>query len=260
MSLQEQRTHEDLESWTCKVANARRFGILNLRSCKVANVWRSGILNLRSLKIANVRRSGISNLRSLGVANVRWSGISNLRSFEVANSWRPEAMNLRNHEIGNLSNSGVCWRSSSEVTTRGDFLNGEIHEPVRSKVKDVVSKKSGFNVWTSGKLVIVWDVKDIRVHIHTRNILWVRGCFRNVKVPSSPYKRAARARVKGFTTFKVWAVFGRLFVSSCVITVLGCVHYSFPRVRGPFPYFRIPPTHLADDVAVGIFVTRSDCG
>jgi hypothetical protein len=143
MSFQEQRTHEDPESWTCKVANARRSRILNLRSCKVANVRRSGILNLRSLKIANVRRSGTSNLRSLGVANVRWSGISNLRSFEVANSWRPEAMNLRNHEIGSLWNSGVCWTSSSEVTTRGDFLNGEIHEPVRSKVKDVISKSPG---------------------------------------------------------------------------------------------------------------------
>jgi hypothetical protein len=40
------------------------------------------------------------------------------------------------------------------------------------------SKKSGFKVWTSGRLVNVWnqpcksrDVKDIHVHIHTRNIL-----------------------------------------------------------------------------------------
>jgi hypothetical protein len=25
-------------------------------------------------------------------------------------------------------------------------------------------------VWTSGRLVNVWDVKDIHVHVHTRNI------------------------------------------------------------------------------------------
>jgi hypothetical protein len=66
-----------------------------------------------------------------------------MRSFKVANSRRPEVMNLQNHEIGSLQNSGICWRSSSEVTTREDFLNGEIHESVRSKVKDVVSKSPG---------------------------------------------------------------------------------------------------------------------
>jgi hypothetical protein len=49
-------------------------------------------------------------------------------------------MNLQNHEIGGLRNSGICWRLSSEVTAHKDFLNGKIHESVRSKVKDVVSK------------------------------------------------------------------------------------------------------------------------
>jgi hypothetical protein len=31
-------------------------------------------------------------------------------------------------------------------------------------------KKYGFGVWTSGRLVNVWDVKDIHVHVYTRNI------------------------------------------------------------------------------------------
>jgi hypothetical protein len=78
-----------------------------------------------------------------GTSNSRRSVISNLRSFEMANSWRPEVMNLQNHEIASLRNSGICWRSSSEVTAHEDFLNGDIHEPVRSKVKDVVSKSPG---------------------------------------------------------------------------------------------------------------------
>jgi hypothetical protein len=56
------------------------------------------------------------------------------------NLWRPEVMNPRNHEIGNLRSPGICWSSSSEVTTYEDYLNGEIHESVGSQVKDVVSK------------------------------------------------------------------------------------------------------------------------
>jgi hypothetical protein len=105
----------------------------------ISNLWSSEILNLWSLEVANLRRSGISNLRP-EVANLRRSGISNLRSSEVANLRRPEVMNLQNHEIGSLRNSGIYWRSSSEVATHEDFLNGEIHESARSQVKDVISK------------------------------------------------------------------------------------------------------------------------
>jgi hypothetical protein len=62
-------------------------------------------------------------------------------------------------------------------------------------------QKSGFSMWTSGRLVNVWDVKDICVRVHTRNILWVWGCFRNVKVPSYPYKRGREGmctRIRNF--------------------------------------------------------------
>jgi hypothetical protein len=56
-------------------------------------------------------------------------------------------------------------------------------------------------VWTSGRLVNVWDVIDIHVHVHTMNILWARGCFRNVKVPSSPYKRGREGTCKRINNF-----------------------------------------------------------
>jgi hypothetical protein len=127
-----------------KTCHPRNVKVYEIREMSFqGNLRRSGILNLRSSEVANVRRSGISNLRSSEVVNVRRSGISNLRSFKVANSRRPEVMNLQNHEIGSLRNSGICWRSSSEVTAHEDFLNGEIHKSVRSKVKDVVSKSPG---------------------------------------------------------------------------------------------------------------------
>jgi hypothetical protein len=118
--------------------NSRIFGILNLRSIKVANVRRSGILNLRSIKVANVRRSGILNLRSL--QSRERATIWNLGQMKLRSR---EFMNTQRHEPAKSWNSEVCQRSSSEDTTRGDFLNGGIHEPIRSKVKDVVPKSPG---------------------------------------------------------------------------------------------------------------------
>jgi hypothetical protein len=69
----------------------------------------------------NMKFSGTSDLRSLGVLNMRKSGISNWRS----------------HELWGAANSGICRKSSSEVA------NGEVHEPVTSKVKVVVPKSPG---------------------------------------------------------------------------------------------------------------------
>jgi hypothetical protein len=45
--------------------------------------------------------------------------------------------NWRSHELRETGNSRICWRSGSEVTNR------EIREPVRSKVKVIVSKSPG---------------------------------------------------------------------------------------------------------------------
>jgi hypothetical protein len=74
-----------------------------------------------------MRQSGILNLRSFGVANTRRSGISNLRS----------------HELRETGYSGICPKSDSEFTARGDLANRGIHELIRSKVKVVVSKSPG---------------------------------------------------------------------------------------------------------------------
>jgi hypothetical protein len=45
------------------------------------------------------------------------------------------------------------------------------------------------------------DEKDILVCVHIRNILRARGCFGNVKVPSSPYKRGREGTCKRFQIF-----------------------------------------------------------
>jgi hypothetical protein len=50
---------------------------------------------------------------------------------------KSEISNRRSHELRRTTNSGICQKSSSEVA------HGEIHEPVRSKVKVVVPKSPG---------------------------------------------------------------------------------------------------------------------
>jgi hypothetical protein len=45
------------------------------------------------------------------------------------------------------------------------------------------------------------DEKDILVCVHIRNILRARGCYRHVKVPSSPYKRGRTGTCKRIQTF-----------------------------------------------------------
>jgi hypothetical protein len=46
----------------------------------------------------------------------------------------------------------------------------------------------------------------------------------------------------GITTFEVWAVFRRFFVSSWVIKVLGRFNFPFARVWGFYLNFRTHPT------------------
>jgi hypothetical protein len=133
----------------------------------------SGILGLWSFGVANMRLSGISNLRSLGVMNLRKAGISNQRSHE-----------LQRAEIRESARS--LFRKSQTGNSRTGEKQSQSCRP----------KKSGFEVWTSGRLVNIWDEKDILICVHIRNILRARGCFRNVKVPSSPYKRGREGTCK----------------------------------------------------------------
>jgi hypothetical protein len=155
------------------------LGILSLR--------RSGILNQRSSKIGNLRRSEAVDLRSSVVANLWRSRILDLRS-----PWGREPVKTRSHELAKPRNeeSTKFWNLLKfEFESRGVWRFLELGDSRISRKPNQRHrlKKSGFGVWTSGSLVNVWDVKDIHVRIRTRNIPWVRGCFQNVKVPSSPY-------------------------------------------------------------------------
>jgi hypothetical protein len=68
---------------------------------------------------------------------MRFLGILNLQSLGVMNTRKSRISNWRSHELRKTKNSGICQKSGSEVA------NGEIHEPVRSKVKVVIPKSPG---------------------------------------------------------------------------------------------------------------------
>jgi hypothetical protein len=83
--------------------------------------------------------------------------------------------------------------------------------------------------------------KDILVCVHIRNILRARGCYRNVKVPSSPYKRGRECTCKRIQTFLELVLFAeRITVSLRPNLVLEHVE-NFIRVRVVIRIFRVLP-------------------
>jgi hypothetical protein len=108
------------------------------------------------------------------------------------------------------------------------FMNKRFGNQEGAKSK-TSPQKSGFEVWTNGRLVNVWnqprksqDVKDTSVRVHTSNTPYIRGYSRDVKVPSPPYKGGHEGTWKGITTFKASSDFRRFFVSMSFVNCAPC--------------------------------------
>jgi hypothetical protein len=111
----------------------------------------------------NLRRSGISNLQSSEVTNLRRSEVLDLRS---SRSYEPaKSRNRKSAKFGSLPKFEFRSRGIWRLPEWGDSRISKRPSQRRRL------KKSGFGVWTSGRLLNVWDVKAIHVHVHTRNIL-----------------------------------------------------------------------------------------
>jgi hypothetical protein len=152
------------------------------------------------------------------------------------------------------TNSGNCWRPSSGVSRE------DIHESGEKQSQSCCPKKSGFRVWTSGRFVNILDEKDILVCVHTRNILWARGYFRYVKVPSSPYKRGREGTCKRIQTFWNLCYLQRESQSLCALTLCFNVFRTLSRVRVVIRIFRVTPQHwhrLADFVVDWTSLTQN---
>jgi hypothetical protein len=114
-SFQGQRTHEDLEFGTHELSKSRMRGELDSRTLEVSE----------------------SRMRDGSESWTCYALKSRIR--EDSKPWTCEATNF-----GNLQNSGIWWRMSSGITVHEDFLNENIHELARSKVKVVISRSLGF--------------------------------------------------------------------------------------------------------------------
>jgi hypothetical protein len=139
--------------------NSRFSEAWHLWSLEFANVQGSGILIRRGSGVMNMRKPGISNRRW---PELRRSGrFGNLLKAKFGSQARGRARTSREAE----ANSGICWRPSSGVS-REDIL-----EPGEKQSQSCCPKKSGFRVWTSGRLVNMLGEKDNPVCVHTGNIL-----------------------------------------------------------------------------------------
>jgi hypothetical protein len=139
----------------------------------------------------------------------------------VANMQKPGTSRWRWRELRRAADSRICRGPSSGVTRE------DIHEQSKKQSQSCCPKKSGFWVWTSGRLVNVLDEKDILVCVHTRNILWAWGCFRNVKVPSPPYKRGREGTCKRTQIFGTCAIcWGNYSLSVLLLCFSTCQELS----------------------------------
>jgi hypothetical protein len=148
--------------------------------------------NLESAKLRNREHAIFRNLEPAKPRGREHAIFMNLvpvktRSHEHEKVWNLEPARSRTSGDRKFKNLSEVWFGSHE---QGNSRTSE------KQSQSCRPKKSGFRVWTSGRLVNVWDEKDIHVCVHIRNILRVRGCSRNVKVPSSPYKRGCEGTCK----------------------------------------------------------------
>jgi hypothetical protein len=155
----------------------------------------------------------------------------------VANMQKPGTSSWRWRDLRRAADSGICRGPSSGVTRE------DIHEPTKKQSQSCCPKKSMFWVWASGRFVNVLDKKDILVCVHTRNILWAWGCFGNVKVPSSPYKRGREGTCKRIQIFGNLCNLLRQSQSLSALTLYLNVSRTLPlsHVRGIIRIFRVTP-------------------
>jgi hypothetical protein len=214
---------------TLKTSRFMKFVKWVFRNIVLAKIGNLEPAKPRSRELAKNGNLELAKLRSHERADIWNLEPVKLRSRELAKTRSHEPAKSRNREsakFGNLPELKFGSHGARRFPERGDSRISKKQSQRRRL------KKSGFGVWTSGRLVNIWDVKDIHVHVHTRNILWVQGCFRNVKVSSSPspYKRGREGTCKGIPNFwglsSLWEILclllGHCCTGTCLLYFLSC--------------------------------------
>jgi hypothetical protein len=155
-------------------------------------------------------------------------------------------MNLHSHELRESVKFGSMMEDKFGSHDTWRFPEWGDSRTSKKQSQSCCLKKSDFSVWTSGRFVNIWDVKDTCVCVHTRNIVWVQGYCRNVKVPPSPYKRGCEGTCKRIHNF--WGT-SYLWEILCLLLLhlrlwLERLHTFFSCVRGSYPDFWIPPNKV----------------
>jgi hypothetical protein len=179
-------------------------------------------------------KNGVTNMRKTGISNCRWLELRRTPDSGICHGL---SSGVRRVDMREPANSGNCWRPSSGVSCE------DIHETGEKQSQSCCPKKSGFRVWTSDRFVNMLDEKDIPVCVHTRNILWGWGCYRYVKVPSSPYKRGHKGTCKRIQTFWNLCYLQRESQSLCALTLYLNVWKTLSRVRVVIRIFRVTPNN-----------------
>jgi hypothetical protein len=189
------------------------------------NSWRPGILSRERAKVWNLEPAKPRSRECAKVWNLEPAKPGSRERVKVWNlepskPWSRER--VKSHELresvkfGNLPKVKFGSHGARRFSEREDSRTSKKQSQRRCL------KKFGFSVWTSGKIVNVWDEKDMHVCVHIGNILRARGCFRNVKVPSSPYKRGREGTCKWIHIFgglsSLWEILSLLLRHLCVWT------------------------------------------
>jgi hypothetical protein len=85
-------------------------------------------------------------------------------TWEDLESWIYESLKSGVCEIRESAEDHIRRFQRVRVSVNKRFVD---QREAKSKM---LLQKSGFDVWTSGMLVNVWDVKDVHVWVHIRNI------------------------------------------------------------------------------------------
>jgi hypothetical protein len=100
------------------------------------------------------------------------------------------------------------------------------------------------------------------VCVHIRNILRARGCYRHVKVPSSPYKRGRKGTCKRIQTFLELVLLVERFSVSLRPNLVLERAVNYTRVREVIRIFRVSPPNselhlfIVIDIVWRLYITQ----
>jgi hypothetical protein len=165
---------------TLETSRFMKFVKYVFRNKELAKIW--------NLKLAKPQSREHAMIRSLEPAKPRSHELVKTRSHEPAKPRSRELVKTWSHEptkswIRESVKFGSLLEDKFGSHGARRFPEWEDSRTSKKQSQRRRLKKSGFCVWTSGRLVNVWDVKDMHVDVHIRNIPGVRWAFSECKSP-----------------------------------------------------------------------------